>query len=73
LKNKKKKDKENKGGERRREILKITLVVKVHEPSTRVSLALKCLKLIEAKFFSKVSKKVAATVLSFEGIKPHLT
>jgi hypothetical protein len=47
--------------------------VKVHEPSTRVSLALKCLKLIEAKFFSKVSKKVAATVLSFEGIKPHLT
>jgi hypothetical protein len=47
--------------------------LKVHEPSTRVSLALKGLKMVEAKFFLKVSKKIAATVLSFEGIKPHLT
>jgi len=49
-------------GEKKREILKTTLVMNVHEPSTSVSLALKGLKLVEAKFFSKVSKKVAFIV-----------
>jgi hypothetical protein len=50
--------------------MKTTLVIKVHESSTKISLALKGLKMMEARFFSKVSKKVASTI---EGIKSHIT
>jgi hypothetical protein len=38
------------------------LVVKVHEPSTRVSLALEGLKFMEVKFCKREQKKIITTI-----------
>jgi hypothetical protein len=51
--------KKRKGKGKRREIMKTTLIVKVHESSTRILLALKDLKM-EAIFFFKSEQKISS-------------